>query len=188
MVREYGRQRRSAGGFSLVETAVAIVIVSLAVLAIVASQQTFHAQNDEAQQLSLGLSLANELREITLNLPTMDPISGTAVFGPEADELGADVHESVTFFDDLDDFAGVGGGGIVFSPPISALRETIPDLEPWSQQITVENVSPTEINGPAVADHGSDLLRMTVVVRREDPNDQAVTEEARLTWVTTGGN
>jgi len=109
-----------------------------------------------------------------MNMPIVDPITGWATFGPEAGET------SVAFYDDLDDFAGSGGAGVSFNPPINALRQTIPNMNGWTQAVTVENVSADDIAGPAVAAGSTDLLRMTVTV------SEGGTEYARLTWVSAG--
>ena len=43
--RKRGGRRSARGGFTLIETALATVIVGVGVLAIVAAQQAFHKQN-----------------------------------------------------------------------------------------------------------------------------------------------
>ena len=161
-------------GFTLIETAVASTIIALAVLSIVAAQQAYTRVGDVAQKTDVALSLANEVREITMNMPLVDPITGDAVFGPESDEA------SVTHYDDLDDFAGSGVSGVTFDPPINALRETIPNMTGWSQTMTVENVAASDIAGSAVSVGSTDLLRMTVMVSFNG------TEYARLTWLSAG--
>jgi len=165
---------KGSAGFTLIETAVASIIVALAVLSIMAAQQAYTRVGDVAQKSDVALSLANEVREITMNMPIVDPITGWATYGPEADET------SVEHYDDLDDFAGGGGAGLVFSPPINALRQTIPDMDGWSQNVTVENVASSDIAGAAVTPGSTDLLRMTVTVERDG------TEFARLTWLSAG--
>jgi hypothetical protein len=165
---------RSRAGFTLIETAVASVIVAMAVLSIVAAQQAYTRVGDVAQKSDLALSLANEVREITMNMPLVDPITGDAVFGPEADET------SVAYYDDLDDFAGPSVAGVTFDPPINALRQTIPNMAGWSQMVTAENVAASDIAGAAVTAGSTDLLRMTVVVSFNG------TEYARLTWLSAG--
>jgi len=169
--------RTSRGGFTLIETLIAGTIMSIGVLAIVAAQQAFHRQNGAAQAYTVGLSLANEVREAMLGLPATDPITGSITFGAEGDET------DVTLYDDLDDFAGAGGSGVTFSPPINALRQSVSDLAGWSQQVSVEPVSISDITGSAVTPGTTDVLRMTVVVSRTvGGNAEEVT---RLTWLST---
>lgn len=164
---------RRAAGFTLIEVAVASIIVALSVLSIMAAQQAYTRVGDAAQKSDVALSLANEIREITMNLPLVDPITGGGTFGPETDET------SVAHYDDLDDFAGSGGGGVTFSPPINALRQIIPNMQGWSQKLTVQNVTKDNIGGAAVTNGSTDLLRMTVGVERDG------VEYARLTWLST---
>lgn len=179
--------RRRSMGFSMIEVTVASIILALAVLSIVAAQQAFHQQNDVSQETSLGLSLANELREVTLAMPPHDPISGSLFYGPEANETDADEHVMVTYLDDLDDFANTDGGGFSFSPPINALREAYPNMDNWTQTINVENVDPDDVSGPAVTPGSTEVLRMTVQVLYDDPDgveDPRVVSE--LSWISVG--
>lgn len=190
-VQRFARKRSS--GFTLIESVLTIVIISTGVLAIMGAQQAFHKKNDWAQRNSTGLLLANELRELTLTLPKHDPFTGTATVGPEANE------NSVTDYDDVDDFAGpveivTGvGAGLEFDPPINALRLPIDNMPGWSQRIVVENVLPDNIGSTFTQPLGTtDLLRVTVTVRYLDPMDLRRNPDALpmnvavLSWVLAG--
>ena len=61
-------------------------------------------------------------------------------------------------YDSLHDFDGVS-----FSPPINASEQSLTNFPQFSQQITVENVSAADLTA-VVADHSSDLVRVTVEV------------------------
>jgi hypothetical protein len=181
LMRNFKRRHR-AGGFTLLEASFTIMIVGTGVLATVAAQQAFHRQNDWAQRSGTAMLLANELRELTLTLPLSDPITGTATVGPEIDESG------VADFDDVDDFAGalVDGvrAGMLIDPPINALRQTINDLPGWSQLITVVSVDPNNISASTPQTLGStDMLRVTVSVMYESPQDTSARAVSQLTWV-----
>lgn len=179
-------RRRRAGGFTLIETALATVIIGTGVLAILSAQQAYHQKNNWATRTSTAMLLANELRERTLALPLHDPITGDATLGPESDE------SSAASFDDLDDFAGTVtdgvGSGTSFNPPINALGLPLVDLSQWKQTITVEKVPMDHIDTsfPLALDTGaSDLFRVTVKVFYLDPDvegDEIITE---LSWVVT---
>jgi hypothetical protein len=156
------------------------------VLALMSAQQAFHQQNAYATEMSTGLTLANELRELTLELPQHDPIYGSAYFGPEPDEINSLPHVAVQNYDDLDDFAGSTYSGTTFDPPINALRQSVPNMAGWSQIITVENVGESNISGAPVGHMSTDLLRLTVQVMYQAPNAQSADEVTRLTWVTAG--
>ena len=175
---------RARCGFTLIESALATVIVGTGVLAIVAAQQAYHYKNDWAQRSATAMLLANELRELTLTLPMHDPITGTQTMGPEANEL------DIGDYDDLDDFAGVvsqgKGAGILFDPPINALRQEVANLDGWSQQVEVFNILPDNISvGDALTLPlgTTDMMRVNVTVYYESPQMTAPMTVAQLTWV-----
>ena len=168
-------------GFTLIEASLVTVIVGVGVLAIVSAQQAYHQQNDISTRMGTALLLANEMRELTLGLPQHSPISGTATFGPEANETNP------TQYDDLDDFAGTNGKGTTITPPMNSLRQTIPNMTGWSQVVTVENVLPNFLNATTPAPQGStDTLRITCAVLYQPPGAKAPYEVTRLTWVRAG--
>ncbi len=169
------------GGFTLIESILTIVIVGVGVLAIVQAQQAYHQQNNFSQRVGTALMLANEMREVTLNLPQHDPITGAAFWGPEANEPGYEQ------YDDLDDFDGGEGNGTTFDPPISANRLPIPNMTGWSQKVTVENVLENYVSGTAVPDLSTDVVRITTQVFYQGPNDNEPTEITRMSWIRAGG-
>jgi len=173
-------QRRRRGGFTLLETALAIVIVGVGVLAMVAAQQAFHQKNSWSTHAAIASSLGNEIRELTLNLPRHDPVTGAATWGPETGELW------VGDYDDLDDFDGTGGG-IVFSAslgngPINARREVIANMEGWSQTVSVYSVDPFDIN-TTVTDGTTNVMMVEVVIEYQSPQDITPQELTRVKWI-----
>ncbi|MEM6256863.1 MAG: hypothetical protein AAGI37_00955 [Planctomycetota bacterium] len=180
------RQRRRAGGFTLIEASLTTIIIGTGVLAILAAQQAYHMKNNWATRTSTAMLLANELRERTLSMPLHDPITGAATLGPELDETVP------LAYDDLDDFAGTVSAGVgagqTFNPPINALGLQLTDLSAWTQSIKVEKVPSDQVDTafPLSLDSGSsDMFRVTVSVLYRDPTtnaDEAVTE---LSWIVT---
>ena len=176
---------RRQGGFTLIEAALTTVIVRGGVLAIMSWQQAFGHKNMWAQRTATAMLLANELRELTVMLPRHDPIVGAASLGPESDEI------DVLDYDDLDDFAGVVDGsgkgpGTTFSPPINALRQSIADLPGYSQRIVVEAVPDNWINtvsNTQPLDAGDTLMRVTVTIFYQGPNDDAPMTLTTLSWI-----
>jgi prepilin-type N-terminal cleavage/methylation domain-containing protein len=178
------RARGARRGFTLIETALATVIVGTGVLAIVAAQQAFFKQNEWSTHASTAQRLGNEIRELTMHLSRHDPVTGTAFWGPEPEEL------EVSDFDDLDDFDGEDGAGTVFSAalgngPLSAVGAPIPGMAGWSQRVFVEHVDAFELTR-VVADGASEMVRIQVVVEYQGPGDEAPREITRVSWIAPG--
>jgi hypothetical protein len=169
------------GGFTLIETALATIIVGVGVLAMVAAQQAFHKKNSWSTHVTTATALGNEIRELTWNLPQHDPVTGDANWGPEDDnELW------VGDFDDLDDFDG-GGGGLIFSAdddngPINARREIIPNMEGWSQTVRVYNVNPFDIT-EEWGDFTSNVMAVEVIVSFRSHGETNPVEITRVSWI-----
>ena len=137
------RRARTGAGFTLMETALAVVIVGTGVLA---SLQLFSActmESKAASDATTARMLAENIRETMANLPFADPISGTAKWGPES---GESVDQPVTF-DDVDDFDGISKKGVSFSPPLDATRLPIAELSRYTQFVTVMPVNPNDPAG-----------------------------------------
>lgn len=171
-------------GFTLMETALAIVIVSTGVLAILYAQMAFHRQNDWSTHTSTATFLANEIREMSVRLSPHDPVTGMAFWGPEPNEL------TLADFDDLDDFDGVEGLGTIFSAaegtgPVNAQRLIIPDMEGWSQIVRVGKVPRNNISGPEDPSlaPGDYVLRIEVSVQYQGARDPDPLEITKIAWI-----
>jgi len=145
------RDTRYEDGFSLIEVLIAILLVGLAIASLVTANSAFTKANGAGVELSTAEFLIEQIKELSILLPVIDPETGDDTFGPEATETLAD-------YDDLDDFDGAS-----FSPPIGADRNVLNDLASFSQQITVENVSASDFE-QVVNDHASYFVRVTVKV------------------------
>ena len=166
--------------FTLIETALATVIVGVGVLAMVAAQQGFHKQNGWSTHASIATRLGNEIREMTLNLPRNDPVTSSTFWGAESNET------FVGAFDDLDDFDG-DGNGLIFSAelgngPLNARREIISNMNGWAQEVYVHNVDPFNIHS-IEADNSTNMLMVEVVVTYQGPTDDQPIEMTRVSWI-----
>ena len=136
--------------FTFIEVLIAIILVGLAIVSLVAANSSFTKANGAATDLSTAEFFIEQMRELTVLLPVIDPQTGTDLFGPEETGLAN--------YDDLDDFDGAS-----FSPPIGADGETLNGFAAFSQQITVENVNPANFQ-EVIGDHNSAFVRVTVKV------------------------
>ncbi len=171
----------SRRGFTLIEAAVATIIVATGVLGMVAAQQAWHRQNAWAERAAIGTRLGNEIREMTFNIGRHDPVTGASTWGPEANEL------SIFDYDDLDDFDGLDGEGLVLSDdlgngPLNALREVIPGMDGWSQEIRVHNIDPTNVNLD-LFDGASDMMRVEVIISWQGAAGSEPIGVTRVDWI-----
>ncbi len=162
-----GRARRAesrsgtGAGFTLIETAMATVIIGVGVVAMVDAQEAFTRSTLWSSHATTGTFLANEIREMARHMSRHDPVTGLWLEGETLNGWGPESGEvSVDGFDDLDDLDGlVFGEGGDFAGPINAYGEVIPEIgidgQPvldeegnaapmfgWTQEILVEKVSP----------------------------------------------
>ena len=144
--------KRYEGGFSLLEVLIAIILVCLAIATLVIANSSFTKGNAAGTELSTAEFLIEQIRELTILLPVVDPESENATFGPEADET------TLANYDDLDDFDGAS-----FCPPINADRTVLNEYAAYTQQVTVQNVSAGNFE-QVIGDHGSSFVRVTVKV------------------------
>lgn len=175
---------RAKAGFTLIETALATVIIGVGVLALIETNQSLLSANSWSTHTSTATLLSNEIREMTRNYPRHDSFSGGVYFqdpathsgftgwGPELDETDP------SLFDDLDDFDGVvfgdatdadlpgpitsiDGQPLRFPGPINAMTNVIPQTL-WSGQSQLDE------NGVVVALPG---WTQYVRVEKIDPLD-----------------
>ncbi len=159
-------------GFTLLETSMALVIIGVGVLAFVEAQQSFIKNNGWSSQAATGAYLANEIRELTRQMPRHDPVVGL-YFDPDNGNAltgwGLEGGETeISDINDVDDLDGITFGGGGFAGPINALGELIPETDAngtvvegpdgqpralvgWTQAVTVEKIDPLNY-GTARAD------------------------------------
>lgn len=155
------RTTRRTGAFTLLEAAMALVILGVGVLAMVDAQTAFIQSNLWSSHAATGTFLAQEIREFSRRLPRHDPArglmpndAGQVIFGLEPGEV------TVGDIDDVDDLDGmIFGHEGNMAGPISATGAVIPEIaldgeieldgegQPvpmvgWAQQITVEKIEP----------------------------------------------
>jgi hypothetical protein len=148
------RNTKYKSGLSLIEVLFAVLLVGLAIASLMAANGVFTKANGAGTDQSTAEFLIGQIRELTMLLPVVEPntpASGVDVFGPESGE-------TLSSYDDLNDFDDKS-----YCPPISAERKPLNHLSEFKQQITVENVSPSNFE-QVVADNSSNFVRVTVSV------------------------
>lgn len=163
--------RSERRGFTLLETALAMIIVMVGVLAMVEAQGGFLRSNAWSSHEATATYLANELRERMRGLPRHDPVTGLKLIPsgsgpPTAQGVGPESGEvTIADFDDIDDYNGAKfGNGGNFDGPVDAFGRVIPDvdfngsvrldsstgqpmsLQGWSQLVLVEKVNPFDFS------------------------------------------
>ncbi len=151
--------------FTLIEVLMATVIIGLVVLSLLAASNSFTRVNAAAVHISTAEFLIEQIKELTVTLQVVDPETTFTTFGPEEAAL-AD-------YDDLDDFDNA-----TFSPPINVSRQQLTLFPNFTQQISVENVNPSNFE-QIVADHSSDFVKVTVEILQ---NGQLISS---ATWLRT---
>jgi len=169
-------RRRRRRGFTLIEAALATMVLGTGVVAMVAAQRAFIVQNEWSTLASTAHQLGNEVRELTMRMPAHDPVTGADWWGPEAGE------DSVADFDDLDDFDGAVFSWADGSGPISALGAPIAGMDGWIQRVSVDFVDAFDIT-TVVPAGTSEMVRVTVVVEFTGPGEEEAREMARVTWL-----
>jgi prepilin-type N-terminal cleavage/methylation domain-containing protein len=158
-----------ARGFTLIETALATVIIGVGVLALVQAQEAFIKSNNWSSQAATANYLAGEIRELTRKYPKFDPVNGLFVDGagtlrgwaPRTTDTGPRDFSYVSAFDGIKfTYSGTTGYADGDLPgPIDAFGTVIPDvdgngsvrtnssgvaipLQGWSQEVNVTKIDP----------------------------------------------
>lgn len=148
-------RRRGGRGFTLVEAAIAIVVVGVGIVALMHAMASGTRINSEGQAITQAVFVAQEVREWTMRLPFSDEDPSDANNPP-----GPDSQSPQVFVDDLDDLMEV-----TYGPPRDGQGVAIADLAGWSQTIHLEWRDPGSLT-TAVPDGDSDVVCVTVDVGR----------------------
>ncbi|MEM8834379.1 MAG: prepilin-type N-terminal cleavage/methylation domain-containing protein [Planctomycetota bacterium] len=148
-------------GFTLIETALATVIIGVGVLAIIEAQQAFIVKNAWSSNAATGMFLASEIREMSRSFERHDPeIGGIYLEDPDDDSTlrgwGPQPFElDIEDIDDLDDLDGTVFGDATDLPddftlvrryqgPINAFGEVL------TQTLWDGTIETVEIDGEDV--------------------------------------
>ena len=155
------RQRRRLAkrrGFTLLETMLTLVIVTVGVAAVFDSYSAFTIANEWSSRTATAELLANEIREFTRALPRHDPVSG----------LGYD-----------DDAAAVYGWGLEPGEVEATDIDDIDDLDGLTFIYSGANLANLEMPGPI--DAGGNIVDQYII----DSVDTASGDAIQFGWVQT---
>ena len=160
------RRAKGRGGFTLLESMMALVIIGVGVLAFVDAQSSFFQSNNWSSRAATGMLLAGEIRELTRGLPRHDPATGLSIStggggSPVVSGWGRQNGEiTIDDIDDIDDLDGMSFGATgTFRGPIDAQGLIVPEinlngtqrldgqgnivpLSGWTQRVIVDKVDP----------------------------------------------
>jgi type II secretory pathway pseudopilin PulG len=207
------RRPAARRGFTLLETALALVIVMTGVLAIMEAQTAFIRSNMWSSHEATATYLANEIRERMRVLPRHDPVIGLRLIGGVATPGYETGEITVADLDDVDDYHLVEfGTGGTFPGPIDAFGVVIPQIDPdgvvvmsggvaqalqgWTQRVEVEKVDPyhvanvrdwSDVDLPAGNFPGRAVdefpLRVTVTIFYQGPYDAQRAQVIEMSWI-----
>jgi len=130
-------RRKSLGkGFTLIEAAIAVIIIGLGVTALMAVSGSCTRVASGSTRLSHAIFLAQAIREWTLSLPFVDP-DELETYDPPGPNL-SDPQGSA---DDLDDLMDA-----TFDPPVDGVGQVLAGYPGWSQNVSLAWVHPVDLS------------------------------------------
>jgi Tfp pilus assembly protein PilV len=150
--RSIGRCCRKPG-FTLIDTALATIIVGVGVMAVMQLLATGTTNNYDGAQQTTAANLAKNIREMCLNLDFVDP-NNPNNWGQNASQYSSNPATIVG----LNNLAGV-----TFCPPVDSRKVAIAGWTDWQQAVNVQTVNPNLLT--ASAPNGSEpAVQITVTV------------------------
>ena len=167
----YTRRRRAVrGGFTLIEAALAMVIIGVGVMALLELLAAGSMSNGAGTELTTAVNLANNIHEITIGMAFQDATT------PSLTTHAAG--EAVSAYTDIWDM-----NGDTYSPPLDVRRNPISAYANWAQKVTVQSVDPTNLTAVRPNDPVNlPTARITVTILHN--NRQVYT----ASWLVTAPN
>lgn len=145
-------------GFTLIETMVSIVIVSVMYAAALHTVGATRVAEALIADQRRGHELARQLMSEIIALPYRDPVSDTGVLGPRATEEAAG---NRSLFNDVDDY-----DNWTEQPPQLKEGTKLTGLDDWERTVKVVWIDPDNLDNTRSTETG--LKRITVTVSRRD--------------------
>ena len=160
------------------EASLAVLIVGVGFLAVMELFGACTAENQRSAQVTTAQLLCTNVQELTAGLAFKDPFYASTTWGAEGGE-------SLTSYNDIDDFDGLS-----FNPPLDSTRAAIPQLARYTQVVTVMPVDPdrpgnnTDTVKPEIGKGtytGAVRIRVSVLYRAR--SNEVPVEVMRSAWV-----
>ena len=149
-----------------------MVIIGVGVLSMLQLLAAGTVFNGDAAELTTAMTLAGNVREMSLGLAFYDPEQDPKV----APRVWFSKEPSINQYDNIMDLDGDDDtwdrpddpdrGYQRFSPPRNGIRRTIDGYDNWAQWVKVENVSPSNFRVVLPHDPDTEAVRLTVKVTR----------------------
>jgi prepilin-type N-terminal cleavage/methylation domain-containing protein len=150
-MNQWDTRSRSRRGFTLIETAMAMVIIGVALAAVLQLLAAGTSSNIAGKEMSTALNLANNIREIANGLAYTDPTNAGSANTKEATPAA---------YNDIWDL-----NGNTFDPPLDCTAQPISSQAGWQQVVTVQSVDPNNITATRPNDPTIATARITVTVK-----------------------
>ncbi len=139
--------RRGRRGFTLIETAMAMVIIGVAVGAMLQLIAAGTQVNIAGSELATAINLGKNIKEFSQTLTYKDPTGSTT--RPTSFALCNDIW-------DMD--------GFTVSPPVDCAARQLDSYGSWSQKITVQTVNPAQVASTRPTDQTIGIAKITVTI------------------------
>jgi Tfp pilus assembly protein PilV len=164
---------RSARGFTLVEAAMVLVICGVGVMSMLQLLAAGSAENGDAAKLTTAMTLANNVREMSLALAFYDtqqnPAASPRVW--DSKEATVETYDNVMDLDGpVDTWSNPEDpkGWQKFSPPRDGTRQVINGYTNWAQYVKVENVNRDDLTTLLPHDADTEVVRVTAKITKDD--------------------
>ena len=143
-------RRGRRGAFTLIEAMIVMMIVGLGVTAMLELLASGTVANVEGTELTTAVNLANNVREIALDLEFRDP---------QDPDRWSTRESSIAAYDDVLDLDHCN-----FSPPLDVNRLPMGQYEGWTQKVRVRSVDPDALTREAAHITDEPIQRVTVTI------------------------
>jgi Tfp pilus assembly protein PilV len=168
------RHHTAARGFTLIEAAMVMVVISVGIIAMLELLASGTAANGDAAKSTTGMALAASVREWSTGLAFYDPDQNPAV---PPGRVWNSKEATTALYDNVMDLDGPvdtwdkpedATGWQKFSPPRDGTGRSITVPGKWAQYVKVENVDPASFFRNLPHDPNCEVVRVTAKITRDD--------------------